>query len=107
MPSRSYDRQRRGAGRALRRSSRVIRQRQAGAARGVSYTTGAVREQARQRIAQKVAEEGAEVALDATAGNRDALPGEVADLLYHTLVLLADAGVSPDAVWEELRRRQR
>ncbi len=41
-----------------------------------------------QRIAQKVGEEGVEVALAAVAGERDELLGEAADLLYHLLVLL-------------------
>ena len=99
-----YERSEPGPG-VLGELFQTIRLRQAEMPEG-SYTT-ALFQAGTQRIAQKVAEEGAEVALDATAGNRDALPGEVADLLYHTLVLLADAGVSPDAVWEELRRRQR
>ena len=99
-----YERSEPGPG-VLLELFQTIRLRQAEMPQG-SYTTGLF-QAGTQRIAQKVAEEGAEVALDATAGNRDALPGEVADLLYHTLVLLADAGVSPDAVWEELRRRQR
>ena len=59
------------------------------------------------RVAQKVIEEAGETAIAATQGNREALPGEVADLLYHTLVLLAASGVTPEAVWEELRRRRR
>ena len=47
-----------------------------------------------------------EVALAATTKETGSLPGEVADLLYHTLVLLADAGLSPDDVWAELRKRR-
>ncbi len=43
-----------------------------------------------QRIAQKVGEEGVEVALAAVAGQREELLGEAADLLYHLLVLLED-----------------
>jgi phosphoribosyl-ATP pyrophosphohydrolase/phosphoribosyl-AMP cyclohydrolase len=58
------------------------------------------------RIAQKVAEEGSEVAIAAATGNKADLPGEVADLLYHTLVLLADAGLTPEDVWEVLRQRR-
>ncbi|ANO51443.1 phosphoribosyl-ATP diphosphatase [Woeseia oceani] len=46
-----------------------------------------------RRIAQKVGEEGVEVALAATAGERAELLEETADLLYHLLVLLADSGV--------------
>ena len=58
------------------------------------------------RVAQKVIEEAGEAAIAATQGDNDNLPGEVADLLYHTLVLLAAAGVSPQSVWEELRKRR-
>jgi len=58
------------------------------------------------RVAQKVIEEAGEAAIAATQGDIDNLPGEVADLLYHSLVLLAAAGVSPQAVWQELRTRR-
>ena len=82
----------------------VIRQRQAERPQG-SYTTSLF-EAGTSRIAQKVAEEAAEVSIAAATKNAKELPGEVADLLYHTLVLLADAGLSPEAVWEELRKRR-
>ena len=59
------------------------------------------------RIAQKVIEEAGETAIAATQGETENLPGEVADLLYHTLVLLSASGVSPRQVWEELRERRR
>ena len=58
------------------------------------------------RIAQKVIEEAGESALAAAQGKTDELPGEVADLLYHVLVLLSASGVSPSQVWEELRDRR-
>ena len=58
------------------------------------------------RVAQKVIEEAGEAALAAAQGNSEELPKEVADLLYHTLVLLAASGVSPNDVWEELRERR-
>ena len=41
-----------------------------------------------QRTAQKVGEEGVEVALAAVCGDRKEIIGEVADLIYHVLVLL-------------------
>jgi phosphoribosyl-ATP pyrophosphohydrolase len=31
----------------------------------------------------------------------------VADLLYHTMVLLAASGVKPEQVWSELRNRRK
>ena len=82
----------------------TVRQRQRERPEG-SYTARLF-DQGTKRIAQKVAEEGAEVALAAATGDREALAGEMADLLYHALVLLADADVRPDEVWEELRRRR-
>ena len=59
------------------------------------------------RVAQKVIEEAGETALAAAQGDTDSLPAEAADLLYHTLVLLAASGVTPNQVWEELRSRRR
>ena len=66
---------------------------------------------------RKVTEEATEVLLAAKddetaaaagrdrAATRDALAGEAADLLYHTLVLLAARDVPPSAVIEVLRQR--
>ena len=59
------------------------------------------------RVAQKVVEEAGEAAIAAAQADRENLPKEIADLLYHSLVLLAASGVSPQAVWEELRSRRR
>ena len=68
---------------------------------------------------RKVTEEATEVLLaakdDATAetagidraATSSALAGETADLLYHTLVLLAARGLPPEAVIETLRERHR
>jgi phosphoribosyl-AMP cyclohydrolase / phosphoribosyl-ATP pyrophosphohydrolase len=67
--------------------------------------------------ARKIAEEATEVLMaakdDATAqadardATRDALAGEVADLLYHTLVLLRERGLAPAAVITRLRQRHK
>ena len=59
------------------------------------------------RVAQKVIEEAGEAAIAAAQGDQENLPKEIADLLYHSLVLLAAADVSPQAVWEELRSRRK
>jgi phosphoribosyl-ATP pyrophosphohydrolase len=40
------------------------------------------------------------------AGDRDALIGEAADLLFHLTILLADADVPLGAVMAELDRRE-
>jgi phosphoribosyl-ATP pyrophosphohydrolase len=59
------------------------------------------------RIAQKVGEEGTEVVIAALAQDDDRLIEEVADLTYHTLVLLSARGVTPAQVLEELKKRHR
>lgn len=58
-----------------------------------------------KRIAQKVGEEGLEVALAAVAEPDDKLVGEAADLLYHLLLLLASRGLRLEQVLAELRSR--
>ncbi len=58
------------------------------------------------RIAQKVVEEAGETALAAVT-DKSSLASEVADLLYHTIVLLESAGVPVDDVWQELGRRRK
>lgn len=59
----------------------------------------------RQRMAQKVGEEGVEVALAAMAGGDTELVGESADLLFHLLVLLRSRGLSLNHVLGELASR--
>ena len=59
------------------------------------------------RVAQKVIEEAGETALAAVGGSSEELAGELADLLYHSLVLLAASGVKPSQVWEVLAGRRR
>jgi phosphoribosyl-ATP pyrophosphohydrolase/phosphoribosyl-AMP cyclohydrolase len=65
-------------------------------------------------VSRKVAEEATEVVLaakdDASASadrsaTREALSGEVADLVYHTLVLLAERGLDPSEVMDVLKER--
>ena len=57
------------------------------------------------RVAQKVGEEGVEVALAAATNQREEFIGECADLFYHTLVLLKDQNVELTEVMEELINR--
>ncbi|WP_019030027.1 bifunctional phosphoribosyl-AMP cyclohydrolase/phosphoribosyl-ATP diphosphatase HisIE [Colwellia piezophila] len=57
------------------------------------------------KIAQKVGEEGVEVALAAVAETKEDLLGECADLFYHTLVLLADQGIELNEVMAVLQQR--
>ena len=58
-----------------------------------------------RRIAQKVGEEGVEVALAATTGDSAEITSEAADLVYHLTVLLQATGLSWGDVTDELRRR--
>lgn len=57
------------------------------------------------KIAQKVGEEGVEVALAAVAETKDDLLGECADLFYHTLVLLQDQNIDLTEVMNVLQKR--
>ena len=69
-----------------------------------SYTSGLFAE-GLSKIAQKVGEEGTEVVVAALAQDDQRLIEEVADLTYHTLVLLSARGLSPEQVHAELKKR--
>lgn len=56
-------------------------------------------------ILKKLGEETTEVVLAAKSGDRQALIHEMADLWFHSLVLLAHQGLGPDAVLAELKTR--
>ncbi|MBY0521522.1 MAG: phosphoribosyl-ATP diphosphatase [Sphingomonas sp.] len=60
----------------------------------------------RAKIAQKVGEEAVETVIAAMRDDPEALIGEASDLLFHLMVLLADAGLSLDDVRAEMRRRE-
>ncbi|WP_431471038.1 phosphoribosyl-ATP diphosphatase [Sphingosinithalassobacter sp. LHW66-3] len=60
----------------------------------------------RAKLAQKVGEEAVETAIAAMQDDAQALTGEAADLVFHLLILLADAGLSLDDVRAELARRR-
>jgi len=55
--------------------------------------------------ARKVGEEGLEVALAGAGESDERLVSEIADLWFHTYVLLAARGLDPSAVEDELRAR--
>ena len=57
------------------------------------------------RVSKKVIEEAGEAAIAGMGGDRDEVAEEAADLMYHTLVLLAATGVRPEQVWAKLRER--
>jgi phosphoribosyl-ATP pyrophosphohydrolase len=56
-------------------------------------------------ILKKVGEEATETVMAAKDGDPDRLVHEVADLWFHTLVLLAHQGLGPEAVLAELDGR--
>ena len=57
------------------------------------------------RIAQKVGEEGVETGVAALSQSDDRVVAEMADLMYHCLVLLAARGLQWGEVEAELARR--
>ena len=71
-----------------------------------SYTTSLFNE-GLPKIAQKVGEEGTEVVVAALAQEDQRLIEEVADLTFHTLVLLSARGLSPADVMTELEKRHK
>ena len=72
-----------------------------------SSYTARLYSQGTKRIAQKVGEEGVEVALAATVNDNQELLNESADLLYHLLVLLQNQGVSLKQVTDILSQRHK
>lgn len=57
------------------------------------------------KIAQKVGEEGVEVALALVSGDKEELTKEAADLLFHLMIALEEADLSLHDVTNELARR--
>jgi phosphoribosyl-ATP pyrophosphohydrolase/phosphoribosyl-AMP cyclohydrolase len=84
---------------------RVIQSRRATPREG-SYVSGLLAA-GDARIARKVGEEAAEVMVAALAEGSDRVVAEVADLWFHTLVLLGARGLSARHVLAELGRRHR
>lgn len=91
-------------GEALARLWRVIESRR-GADPKTSYTAKLFA-RGRAKIAQKLGEEAVEAVIEGVKGDRKALVGESADLLYHLLVLWAEVGVAPADIAAELARRE-
>ena len=57
-------------------------------------------------ILKKIGEEATEVIIAAKGDNKEKLVYELADLWFHTLVLLAQQGLHPEDVLNELARRE-
>lgn len=63
-------------------------------------------QQGTAKIAQKVGEEAVEAVIAAMRKDKKELIGESADLIFHWLMLLVDAGVSVRDVMDELEKRE-
>ncbi len=89
----------------LTRLEGVIRERRAHP-RAESYTNRLF-DSGVNKIAQKVGEEATEVVVAALGQGRAEQISELADLFYHTLVLMAQLDITLDDVLAELERRHR
>ena len=56
-------------------------------------------------ILKKIGEEATETVIAGKSGNKEQIVYEIADLWFHTLVLLAQQGLGPEHVLSELQRR--
>ena len=56
-------------------------------------------------ILKKIGEEATETVIAAKDGDKKQIVYETADLWFHSMVMLADQGLGPDDVLQELQRR--
>lgn len=87
----------------LQQLSEVLEQRK-GADPASSYVAG-LYAKGLDAILKKIGEEATETVIAAKSGDAQQIIYETADLWFHTLVLLAQQGLGPQAVLEELQRR--
>lgn len=92
------------AGHGLSALAAQLEQRK-GADAASSYTAS-LYAKGREKILQKLGEEAIETVLAGSADDKAQITSEMADLWFHALVLLADAGLKPDDVLNELARRE-
>lgn len=62
-------------------------------------------EQGIDKILKKVGEESAETIIAAKNGVKEDTIGEISDLLFHLVVMMANEGITPDEVKAELSKR--
>lgn len=82
----------------------VIEDRKANPVPG-SYTNYLL-EKGVEKICKKVGEEASETIIAAVKGANDEVRYEASDLLYHLLVLIANQGMRPEDLYDELRSRR-
>lgn len=87
----------------LRQLAEVLEQRKQ-AAPNSSYVAG-LYDKGLDTILKKIGEEATETVIAAKGGDADQLVYEMADLWFHSLVLLAHQGLGPEQVLKELERR--
>ena len=87
----------------LQQLSEVLEQRK-GADPASSYVAG-LYAKGLDAILKKIGEEATETVIAAKGGDAQQIIYETADLWFHTLVLLAQQGLGPQVVLEELQRR--
>jgi len=69
-----------------------------------SYTTYLFAK-GREKILKKVGEEATEVIIGAMKDSKEEMIYEIADLTYHVMVLMAEAGITPEDIRKELGSR--
>ena len=57
------------------------------------------------KILKKVGEECTEMVIAAKNNDKDETVYEITDLIYHTLVMMANQGITPEDIEEELKKR--
>ena len=88
----------------LNRLAEILEERK-GADPGTSYVAK-LYAKGMDSILKKVGEEAAETIIAAKNGDKEHLIYETADLWFHTLVMLAQAGLKPQDILDELKRRE-
>ncbi len=58
-------------------------------------------------LPKKIGEEAAEVIIALKDKDKDAIIHEIADLWFHTLIALGNCNISPQEIFEELKRRRK
>ena len=87
----------------LQQLSEVLEQRKQAAADS-SYVAG-LYAKGLDAILKKIGEEATETVIAAKNGDAEQIIYETADLWFHTLIMLAQQGLGPQAVLDELQRR--
>lgn len=62
-------------------------------------------EQGIDKILKKVGEECTEMVIAAKNNNKEETVYEITDLIYHTLVMMANQGITPEDIEAELEKR--